>query len=156
MLNYVKLTPNDLSVEDINAIVELVNAGGKVVVTADKIQSCVYVAVAFDGEEIVAVGAIKTPLEVYVDGVGEQANATDEVNSDNFKYALGYFARKAGYKDSEVVDELVSLLVDGWSEPLFVTTSSTVYQEVFSRYGFVAVGDEWEGTYTHPLKVMVR
>ncbi len=139
--------PSQLTPEQLNQIVNLVNIGGEVssagIVAG--IQRAILVGFATVENQIVSIIAVKRPLPEYKQKVFSSAGVPDLAG--DFDGELGYMYTSEEYRNAGITIPLARKLLSSYSGKLFITTRSnnTVVLLLARRVGFTPTGTEYQG-----------
>lgn len=150
--------PQQLTSEQFQQIHQLISAGGEIrPETLDAgIQRAQALGIATVDDKIVAVTAIKTPLESYRTGVFTKAGVPELLNT--YHYESGFSYTDPAYRSLGVSAALHRKLFQTRNEPLFATVRSEnrVALLGLQRMGFKPIGSPFaseRGNYTITLLV---
>lgn len=136
-------SPDDLK-EEIQACVTLIKEGCAVdpESAAAELPRSIVVAIQRDGQDIVAIGAIKRKRPGYASGIARKSGFPFNENS----HELGYVAVKESHRRRGLSQEITAKLLAAFqSRPLFATTSNEGMKRTLEKAGFVRQGNEWLG-----------
>lgn len=140
----------DLSFSDRRAVAELVKVGGAIQGSVEDILQRLYrtrIVTLFrevEGNRIVGVGALKTPLRHYRQS--RFANAGASIGGFEEAPELGYVVVHSDWRGQRLSGDLVEAITKAIDGPVFATTDNNKMFNNLARSGFVKVGTDWQGS----------
>lgn len=135
--------PNQLTPEQLQQVHTLISAGGEVRsdTLSAGLQRAQLIAIAEDAGQVIAVTAIKTPVESYRTAVFTKAGVPELLNK--YHYESGFSYTDPNYRSTGVSAQLHRQLFQQAQEPLFSTvrTENRVALLGLQRMGFKPIGE---------------
>jgi len=144
-----------LTGEEIQACLNVIREGGAVnlAVVKMRLPEAVLVALKRDGQEIVAVGAIKQKRPKYAAAIAKKCGFAFETNT----HELGYVAVKGTHRGKKLSHHIAAALLAQFRDrPIFATTSNPYMKITLTKLGFIQRGNEWKGNDGNPLSLWMK
>lgn len=141
-----------LTAEEISQIMEVIQRGQAVSVTAQRLSQCKVVCYAKEETgQVLGVGAIKGFHRKYTESISERAGySIDELTRE-----IGYFAVDSGASQRAISRAIAVKLLTDYHSALYFTTGNEKIKTLLVRAGFKKVGSDWQGNRSM-LSLMVR
>ena len=136
-------SPKDLRPSDLAACIAILKTGDAVnwKSAKDELPQATALVLAWKGERIAGVGAIKRERREYAAEIAGKSG----VDFPSETLELGYVAVSPEHRGHHLSHCIVRTLLKTHTGPLFATTYSPQMKETLKRFGFVSKGKEWRG-----------
>lgn len=135
--------PNRLTPDQLRQVQALISAGGEVRTDTllAGLQRAQLIAIAEDAGQVIAVTAVKTPVESYRTAVFTKAGVPELLNK--YRYESGFSYTDPNYRSTGISAQLHRQLFQQAQEPLFSTvrTENRVALLGLQRMGFKPIGE---------------
>lgn len=135
--------PCEISQEELNQIVNLINQGSQIQGDAEEIKArinnSVFVSFIIDDGEIICTATLKNPAESYRKKVFDAAKF--ESHLSEYKHELGYIVTASGREGEKLCQKLLSAFFPLIAKyKMFATTRKESMIHILGKFDFLPVG----------------